>query len=106
MNQLAMGLEASGKPFIWVLRPPLEFSVTEEFNADWLPDRFEERIRAENQAMSVHKWALQQEILIPQIQRSIPQSLWLELHNRELEPGCCNFWVAAGCLTPKCRKRK
>ncbi|GMP37412.1 hypothetical protein CsSME_00009105 [Camellia sinensis var. sinensis] len=63
MNQLAMGLEASGKPFIWVARPPLEFSVTEEFNADWLPDGFEERIRAENQGMLLHKWPPQQEIL-------------------------------------------
>uniref|UniRef100_A0A5B7BLS7 Glycosyltransferase n=1 Tax=Davidia involucrata TaxID=16924 RepID=A0A5B7BLS7_DAVIN len=63
MKELAMGLEASGKAFIWVAKPPTGFSVTEEFRAEWLPDGFEERIREKNQGMLIHKWAPQQEIL-------------------------------------------
>ncbi|KAL6963664.1 hypothetical protein U1Q18_034671 [Sarracenia purpurea var. burkii] len=64
MTELAMGLEASGKAFIWVARPPAEVSAaTEEFRDEWLPDGTVERIRTKNQGILVHKWAPQQEIL-------------------------------------------
>ncbi len=45
MMELALGLEASNKAFIWVIRPPFGFSLTKEFTAEWMPDGFEERIR-------------------------------------------------------------
>jgi hypothetical protein len=63
MMDLALGLEASNKAFIWVIRPPIGFSPAEEFRAEWLPDGFEGRIRETNQGLLVHKWAPQQEIL-------------------------------------------
>ncbi|WRX15741.1 UDP-glucuronosyl/UDP-glucosyltransferase - like 10 [Theobroma cacao] len=64
MKELAMGLEASGVAFIWVIRPPLGFNVTEEPKADeWLPDGFEERIKKSNQGILVRQWAPQAEIL-------------------------------------------
>ncbi|KAL7001462.1 hypothetical protein U1Q18_002614 [Sarracenia purpurea var. burkii] len=43
MMELAEGLENSGKPFIWVIRPPMGFNLKGEFRAEWLPDGFEER---------------------------------------------------------------
>ncbi|XP_044473687.1 UDP-glycosyltransferase 92A1-like [Mangifera indica] len=64
MLQLAMALEASGKNFIWVLRPPLGFDINSEFQANqWLPGGFEERVRASGRGLLVHKWAPQVEIL-------------------------------------------
>lgn len=42
MIELAKGLEAFGKPFIWVIRPPNGFDVNEEFRAEWLPEGFED----------------------------------------------------------------
>ncbi|KAL6002238.1 hypothetical protein ACLOJK_037687 [Asimina triloba] len=63
MMDLAMGLEACGRPFIWVIRPPLEFDVNEEFEAEWFPCGFEERITERKQGMLVWRWAPQVEIL-------------------------------------------
>ncbi|XP_042518895.1 crocetin glucosyltransferase 3-like [Macadamia integrifolia] len=63
MMELAMGLELSGKPFIWVVRPPTGFDIEAEFRAEWLPEGFEERVRNRNQGMVVHRWAPQLEIL-------------------------------------------
>lgn len=63
MMQLAKGLEASGKHFIWAIRPPLEFAANEEFRAEWLPEGFENRTTEKNQGILVHKWAPQLEIL-------------------------------------------
>uniref|UniRef100_A0A2N9HTZ2 Glycosyltransferase n=1 Tax=Fagus sylvatica TaxID=28930 RepID=A0A2N9HTZ2_FAGSY len=65
MMELAKALEASGKDFIWVIRPPLEFDINSEFNAEeWLPKGFEQRVVGEkNKGLLVHKWAPQVEIL-------------------------------------------
>ena len=64
MMQLAMGLEASGKNFIWVLRPPIGFDINSEFRAnEWLPEGFEERIKDSRRGLLVYNWAPQVEIL-------------------------------------------
>ncbi|XP_020587650.1 crocetin glucosyltransferase 3-like [Phalaenopsis equestris] len=63
MIALARGLEESGKPFVWVLRPPLGFDVNEEFRPEWLPVGFEERMRREGRGMLVMEMAPQLEIL-------------------------------------------
>ncbi|XP_027164523.1 UDP-glycosyltransferase 92A1-like [Coffea eugenioides] len=63
MMALAMGLEHSGKPFIWAIRPPFGFDPKGEFKAEWLPEGFEERMAQTNQGLLVHKWAPQLEIL-------------------------------------------
>ena len=63
MMELALGLEDSGKPFIWVIRPPVGFDIEGEFRAEWLPENFEQRMAESNQGLIVHKWAPQLEIL-------------------------------------------
>ncbi|CAD6209541.1 unnamed protein product [Miscanthus lutarioriparius] len=63
MMDLARGLEASGRPFIWVVRPPVESDGAKEFRADWLPDGFEERVAAAGQGVVVRGWAPQVRIL-------------------------------------------
>ncbi|XP_065631658.1 UDP-glycosyltransferase 92A1 isoform X2 [Quercus suber] len=57
------GLEASGKPFIWVLRPPLGFDIKGEFREEWLPEGFEKRMNESKQGLLVQNWAPQLEIL-------------------------------------------
>ncbi|CAN6462856.1 unnamed protein product [Victoria cruziana] len=64
MRHLAMGLEESGVSFIWVVRPPVEFSPKEEFrSSEWLTEGFEERMREMNRGLVVRNWAPQLTIL-------------------------------------------
>jgi hypothetical protein len=57
-------LEACGKNFIWVVRPPIGFDINMEFKAkEWLPEGFEERMEYSKRGLLVRKWAPQVEIL-------------------------------------------
>ncbi|KAG6408362.1 hypothetical protein SASPL_131367 [Salvia splendens] len=58
MMALALGLEDSGRPFIWSIRPPTGFNSRDEFKPEWLPEGFEER----GQGLVVRSWAPQLEI--------------------------------------------
>ncbi|XP_057451733.1 hydroquinone glucosyltransferase-like [Lotus japonicus] len=67
-NELAWGLELSGKKFLWVLRPPHKFNIIDEFGAEndedplkFLPNGFLER--TQGQGLVVPYWAAQIEIL-------------------------------------------
>ncbi|KAF7133081.1 hypothetical protein RHSIM_Rhsim09G0078400 [Rhododendron simsii] len=63
MMELAKGLEQSGKPFIWVVRPPVGFDQKGEFRSEWLPKGFEDRVSDGKQGLLVRKWAPQSDIL-------------------------------------------
>lgn len=64
MMHLAIALEASGRDFIWVVRPPLGSDINSEFKAEkWLPEGFERRMEDSKKGLLVHKWAPQVEIL-------------------------------------------
>ncbi|KAJ7009592.1 UDP-glycosyltransferase 92A1 [Populus alba] len=64
MMHLALALEASGKNFIWVVRPPTGFDINSEFNGkECLPEGFEDRNKASRRGLLVHQWAPQMEIL-------------------------------------------
>ncbi|GLJ06381.1 hypothetical protein SUGI_0037690 [Cryptomeria japonica] len=63
MKELALGLESSGQPFIWVVRPPLGVPSTAQFSSEFLPDGFEERMKAKKQGLVIKKWAPQRVIL-------------------------------------------
>ncbi|KAJ4747135.1 Glycosyltransferase [Rhynchospora pubera] len=63
MLELELGLEASRRPFIWVIRPPLGFNVKDEFKDEWLPAGFEKRMKEEKRGFFVHGWAPQIAIL-------------------------------------------
>ncbi|KAM0849064.1 hypothetical protein ACQ4PT_053979 [Festuca glaucescens] len=62
-HPLALGLEASGRPFLWVLRPPLGIDATDGFKPEWLPAGFEERTAKANRGLLVRGWAPQVRIL-------------------------------------------
>ncbi|XP_023527302.1 UDP-glycosyltransferase 92A1-like [Cucurbita pepo subsp. pepo] len=63
MLELAHGLEESGKAFIWMVRPPLGHDMKAEFRAEWLPERFEERMKERNGGLLIRNWAPQLDIL-------------------------------------------
>ncbi|XP_021818431.1 UDP-glycosyltransferase 92A1-like [Prunus avium] len=63
MKELAIGLEESGRAFIWVIRPPVGFDLKGEFREVWLPQGFEERMNKSKQGLLLHNWAPQLDIL-------------------------------------------
>lgn len=63
MKALALGLESSQQPFIWVVRPPLEAPLNSEFSAEFLPEGFEERVKENKLGLIIRKWAPQLLIL-------------------------------------------
>lgn len=63
MMSLAEGLEQSGKPFIWVIRPPFGSDIKGDFKSEWLPLGFETRIRESKRGLLIRDWAPQLEIL-------------------------------------------
>ncbi|KAI3461074.1 hypothetical protein Pfo_017737 [Paulownia fortunei] len=64
MMKLAKALDASGRNFIWVVRPPLGFDINAEFVAEeWLPEGFLQHIHEQDRGLIVSKWAPQVEIL-------------------------------------------
>lgn len=70
VTELALGLEASGQPFLWVLRPPDSkltedsSSTAQEWKAEVLPDGYEQRLGA--RCLVECQWAPQAAILAHQ----------------------------------------
>ncbi|KAL2940877.1 UDP-glycosyltransferase 92A1 [Bienertia sinuspersici] len=64
MMELALALEYTKRPFIWVIRPPLGNDCKSEFKPEkWLPKGFEKRMQEKELGFLVKNWAPQVEIL-------------------------------------------
>ncbi|KAG8065191.1 hypothetical protein GUJ93_ZPchr0004g39320 [Zizania palustris] len=63
MTELALGLEASGRPFLWTVRPPVGLDPKDGFKPEWLPAGFEDRMTQANRGLVVRGWAPQARIL-------------------------------------------
>lgn len=61
-QELALGLEASGHPFIWAVRPPSD-QVANGASSDFLPEGFEKRMTEKKQGLLIREWAPQLLIL-------------------------------------------
>ncbi|KAL3514461.1 hypothetical protein ACH5RR_027178 [Cinchona calisaya] len=61
LNEIALALEDSNQPFIWVVRK--KENDQENQQESWLPDGFEERITKENKGFIIRGWAPQLKIL-------------------------------------------
>ncbi|MED6219973.1 hypothetical protein PIB30_040766 [Stylosanthes scabra] len=65
LKEIAYGLEASGKSFVWVVGKirKSEKNKEEEDEESWLPEGFEERMKESNRGLIVRGWAPQLLIL-------------------------------------------
>uniref|UniRef100_A0A0E0KNK4 Glycosyltransferase n=1 Tax=Oryza punctata TaxID=4537 RepID=A0A0E0KNK4_ORYPU len=63
MAELAAALEATGRPFVWAMKPPDGHNINGEIQPKWLPDGFEERVTATKKGLLLHGWAPQVGIL-------------------------------------------
>ncbi|CAN6234489.1 unnamed protein product [Urochloa humidicola] len=63
MMELGAALDATGRPFVWVIRPPVGFDIDGAFRDEWLPEGFESRARAANRGVLVRGWAPQLRVL-------------------------------------------
>ncbi|MGV7428852.1 hypothetical protein PJI19_29315, partial [Mycobacterium kansasii] len=59
-HEIARGLEGSGQPFIWVVRPNL---FKDQGDDGWFPEGFESRVSDSNQGLIIKDWAPQLVIL-------------------------------------------
>jgi UDP:flavonoid glycosyltransferase YjiC (YdhE family) len=63
MMELAAALEATGRRFVWAIRPPVGSDIAGAFRDEWLPEGFEARARGGGRGLLVRGWAPQVGIL-------------------------------------------
>lgn len=95
MTELAQGLEAFEKAFIWAIRPPINFDTKDvEFSPKWLPEGFKDRM-AETEGINGEKLGTPNGNSLSPIDGCVSKPLWVEFYNRELELQCSDLRVAA-----------